>query len=76
LNDPQVLRQQAERLLADSRGRAFTHGFMFEWLSLSRIIDDAVPMRSKVSNPDPDRATTLLVRDLQAEPGLMKRGFS
>ena len=75
LNDPQVLRQQAERLLADPRGRAFTHGFMFEWLSLSRIIDDAVPMRSKVSNPDRDRATTLLVRDLQAEPGHLLSAF-
>ena len=42
LRDPQVLRQQAERLLRDSRSNAFNENFTGQWLGL-RDIDFTAP---------------------------------
>jgi len=42
LRDPQVLRQQVERLLRDSRSKAFTENFTGQWLGL-RDIDFTAP---------------------------------
>ncbi len=42
LHDPVVLREQVERLLKDSKAKAFTNNFTGQWLSL-RAIDATLP---------------------------------
>jgi hypothetical protein len=42
LRQPDVLRQQVERMLADAKARAFTENFAGQWLSL-RAIDATTP---------------------------------
>src|SRR5690606_20557973 len=37
LSDPQVLREQVERLLKDDKARAFTENFVGQWLDLREI---------------------------------------
>ena len=44
LHEPDVLRQQVERLLSDPRSKAFTENFVGQWLSL-RAIDATSPDR-------------------------------
>lgn len=44
LHQPEVLRQQVERLLQDPRAKAFTENFAGQWLGL-RAIDSTMPER-------------------------------
>ncbi len=44
LREPDVLRQQVERLLSDAKAKAFTENFAGQWLGL-RAIDDTTPER-------------------------------
>ncbi len=44
LSDPEVLRQQVERMLRDQKAKAFTDNFASQWLSL-RSIDATMPDR-------------------------------
>lgn len=44
LSDPEVLRQQVERMLRDPKAKAFTDNFASQWLSL-RNIDATMPDR-------------------------------
>ncbi|MDB5335365.1 MAG: hypothetical protein JWN70_984, partial [Planctomycetaceae bacterium] len=44
LREPDVLRQQVERLLSDAKAKSFTENFAGQWLGL-RAIDDTTPER-------------------------------
>jgi hypothetical protein len=59
LRDPEVLRGQVERLLADPKARAFTDNFTGQWLSL-RVIDDTLPDRTLYPEYDDILKTAML----------------
>lgn len=67
LNDPAVLRQQTDRMLQDSRSRAFANAFVGQWLGTQEIGGRAVPLLTELQHfYTPDVAA-----DLREQPALM-----
>jgi hypothetical protein len=59
LHQPEVLRQQVERLLKDDKAAAFTREFTGQWLSL-RAIDATMPDRTLYPEYDDSLKTAML----------------
>jgi hypothetical protein len=59
LHQPEVLREQVERLLADPKSKAFNDNFTGQWLSL-RAIDATVPDRTLYSEYDDNLKTSMV----------------
>ncbi|MEO8496434.1 MAG: DUF1592 domain-containing protein [Planctomycetota bacterium] len=59
LHEPEVLRQQVERLLSDPKAKAFNQNFTGQWLSL-RAIDATMPDRTLYPEYDDILKTAML----------------
>jgi cytochrome c553 len=67
LNDAAVLRQQVERMLNDSRSRAFANAFTGQWLGTQEIGGRAVPLLTELQH----FYTPEVAADLREQPALL-----
>lgn len=67
LQDPQVLRQQVDRMLDDPRSRAFASAFIGQWLGTQEIGGRAVPLLTELQH----FYTPEVAADLRQEPVLL-----
>jgi hypothetical protein len=75
LHEPEVLRQQVERLLNDPKARAFNQNFTGQWLSL-RAIDATLPDRTLYPEYDDILKTAMIKETSLFFDEVVKRNLS